>query len=141
MSLKINFILLLLSFSVRSFALSDSFADYSIDPRKYSLVLSYHNDRDNELDKKLRKNYKFKFPLIEFYKNKELNGSPIGKLNEEGLYIEGKKVCYTKNILADNYNILLEDVVLPGYLGDGDVYTVGEYSNGIKFNAIRCPFL
>uniref|UniRef100_UPI0013E404FC hypothetical protein n=1 Tax=Halobacteriovorax sp. HLS TaxID=2234000 RepID=UPI0013E404FC len=39
------------------------------------------------------------------------------------------------------YNILLEDVVLPGYLGDGDVYTVGEYSNGIKFNAIRCPFL
>ncbi|WP_164848403.1 hypothetical protein, partial [Halobacteriovorax sp. HLS] len=121
MNLKINFILLVLSFSTKCFASSDPFADFNIDPRKYSLILDYHDDRDAEDEKVLKENYKFKFPLIEFYKNKELNGSPIGKLNKEGLYIEGKKVCYTKNILADNYNILLEDVVLPGYLGDGDV--------------------
>ncbi|WP_127717738.1 hypothetical protein [Halobacteriovorax sp. HLS] len=141
MNLKINFILLLLSFSTKCFASFAPFADFNIDPRKYSLILDYHNESGTEGEKVLKENYKFKFPLIEFYKNKELNGPPIGKLNEEGLYIEVKKVCYTKNILAENYNILLEDVVLPGYLGDGDVYTVGEYSNGIKFNAIRCPFL
>ncbi|WP_127717360.1 hypothetical protein [Halobacteriovorax sp. HLS] len=138
MNFKLVILILVSSLMTSTLA---KFERFNIDPRKYSLVLDYHDDRDAEDEKGLKENYKFKFPLIEFYTNKELNGAPVGKLNEEGLYIEGKKVCYTKNILADNYNILLEDVVLPGYLGDGDVYTVGEYSNGIKFNAIRCPFL
>ncbi|WP_127717327.1 hypothetical protein [Halobacteriovorax sp. HLS] len=140
MNLKINFILLLLSFSTKCFASSYPFDDFSVDPRKYSLVLNYHNDRDNEVDKKLRKNYKFKFPLIEFYKNKELNGSPIGKLNEEGLYIEGKKVCINKNILNGNYNILIE------FFGEfsgtwKQEIEAGVYSNGIRFRAKRCSFL
>ncbi|WP_127717519.1 hypothetical protein [Halobacteriovorax sp. HLS] len=140
MNLKINFILLLLCFGAKCLASFAPFADFDIDPRQYSLVFNYYDDRDNEVDKKLRKNYKFKFPLVEFYANKALSGSVIGKLNKEGLFIGGKKVCYTKNILNDSYNILIEDVVPPSY--SGDTITAGVYSlDGESFKAKRCSFL
>ena len=62
--------------------------------KKWTLFLSYTPSKEDKGKKPYFAKHKTKIPNISFYESRDLKSNPFIELKDDGLYIDGKRVCF-----------------------------------------------